>query len=234
MASACVVNNHMDLAIDAKMTRTKQRALVTGIISPTAALSYAVVLGLLGFGLLAYFTNSLTVAIGAVGFIDYVWLYGYTKRRSVHSTLVGAISGATPPVAGYCAVTGRLDQAALLLFLILGFWQMAHFYAIAIFRRKEYQAASIPLLSIVKGVPATKRQITIYILLFLAATSALWLSGHTGISYLIVMVLVSSWWLRVSLSTKKSEDAWARSVFGSSLVVLMTFSLMISLNAWLP
>ena len=127
IASGCVFNNYLDRHIDKKMARTKNRAIVQGLVSKQQALTYASVLGLLGLIILAVHTNWLTVAIGVAGLFFYVIVYGIAKRRSVHSTLIGSISGALPPVAGYTAVTGRLDAVAITLFFILVFLANAAF-----------------------------------------------------------------------------------------------------------
>jgi protoheme IX farnesyltransferase len=236
MASACVINNYTDRYIDAKMERTKKRALVTGEIGPRSALLYAAILGILGFGSLAIWTNWLTVLIGLIGIIDYVILYAYFKRTSVHGTLVGTISGATPPVAGYCAVSGRFDLGALLLFLVLVFWQMAHFYAIAMFRAKDYKAAGIPVLPVVKGMRATKIQIVAYIVAFILATLLLPVYGFTGYIYSVVVVSIGLLWLRVAIIGFNAKDdiVWARKVFKYSLIALLGFSIMVSLANILP
>src|SRR5579871_4902777 len=115
IASACVFNNYFDREIDAKMDRTQNRALVQKIIHTQNALVYGFILGLLGFISLIFFTNLLTAFIGFIGFIFYVFLYTFGKRRTVYGTLIGSISGAVPPVAGYCAVTNHFDFAAFLL-----------------------------------------------------------------------------------------------------------------------
>src|SRR3981189_1142404 len=101
------------------MTRTKKRALVSGLISGRNALIYATILGLIGFSLLVFHTNLLTAFIGFIGFFVYIVLYGISKRRSIHGTIVGSIAGAVPPVVGYLAVTNNFDSGAFLLFLIL-------------------------------------------------------------------------------------------------------------------
>jgi heme o synthase len=145
MASGCVFNNVWDRQADSKMERTKNRALVTGEISTTNALAYGTVLGLIGFGLLYFYTNALTTLIAAIGFAFYVLVYTPLKHRTVYGTLLGAVAGAVPPVVGYCAVTNELDIGAWLLFLILVVWQMPHFYAIGINRFDDYKAAGIPI-----------------------------------------------------------------------------------------
>ena len=232
IASGCVFNNYLDRKIDARMARTKKRALACGRVSGRNALIYASILGASGFILLAAFTNWLTVAIGLMGIVFYVIIYGFTKRHSVHGTLVGTISGATPPVAGYCAVTGRLDMGAILLFLILVFWQMPHFYAIAIYRAKDYAAAKLPVLPVVKGIRATKIQMLAYVLGFILVSAMLTVSGYTGYVYLATMMIVGLVWLWRSLQGfgVSNDIVWARKMFGFSLVALLIFCLMISID----
>lgn len=236
IGGACAINNYIDRDIDAKMARTKQRALVEGSITPTHALVFGVLLALAGFVLLTVTTNFTTVLVGLVGFVDYLLFYSIFKRRSTFGTVVGSIAGATPIVAGYTAVTASFDVGALILFLILACWQMPHFYAIAIFRKKDYTAAGLPVLPIIKGVKAAKVQILVYILLFMAACGLLWSFGYTGLSYLIIVLFFSLNWLRLAILgfTATNDIEWARQMFKFSLIVLMIFNVVISLDAWLP
>lgn len=236
IASGCAYNNYIDRNIDSKMSRTKKRVLVVQSISVRNALIFATILGVTGFGLLAMFTNLITVAVGLLGFIDYIVLYGISKRRSVHGTLVGSISGATPPVAGYTAVTGSLDLGAVLLLLILVFWQMPHFYAIAIRRIDDYKKAKIPVLPIKDGMKQTKIQIFLYVLAFICATTLLSITGYTGITYLIVMLAVGMYWLWIAGKGfyAKNNQLWAKSLFLFSLKVLLIFSLMLSIDVFVP
>lgn len=236
IASGCVFNNYIDRHIDQKMARTKKRALARGVVSGKAALLYAITLGVVGFLLLALFVNMLVFWIGMVGFIDYVVLYGYSKRKSVYGTLVGSISGATPPVAGYCAVTGRLDMGAFILFLILVCWQMPHFYAIAMYRVDDYAAASIPVLPVKKGMHAAKLNIVAYIAAFLISTLLLTVFGYTGFVYMVGIAIVGAMWLWRGVQGFKAVDdkAWARKMFGFSLVVTLAMSVLIPLGALLP
>ncbi len=236
IGASCVVNNYIDREIDKKMTRTKERALVTGAISPNQAFVFATVLGISGFALLMRYTNALTVGLGVLAVISYVVVYGWAKRRGPFGTLVGSLPGALSITAGYTAVTGSLDVGALLLFLVLVAWQMPHFYAIATYRLKEYKAAGLPVLPAIKGVAQTKKSILFYMLLFVIATVSLFAFGYTGWTYLVVMLAVDTAWLRLALQgfNTKDNDKWARKVFGFSLLTLLVFSLMISLEAWLP
>lgn len=236
MASACVFNNYLDREIDSKMERTKNRALVSGKIPVLNAMIYASLLFIIGFAVLSIFTNYITVLVGVIGFVDYVILYGISKRKSVHGTLIGSISGATPPVAGYTAVTGELNVQALLLFLILVTWQMPHFYAIAIYRMKDYKAANIPVLPLIKGIKTTKIHMIIYIVFFIFVTTLLTFVGDAGYVYLIGMLIAGLAWLRIGIQgfhTVKNVE-WAKRVFGFSLYVLLAFSVLISFDVVLP
>jgi heme o synthase len=236
VASAGVVNNYLDRGIDAKMARTKRRALVTGAVSGRAALAYGMVLGVVGAALLARWTNALAVGLAVFGWVMYVAVYGWAKRRTVYGTIVGSLSGAVPPVVGYCAVTNRVDAGAMLVFLLLVLWQMPHFYAIAMYRVKDYAAAGLPVWPVVRGMAATKRQIVWYIGAFLLAVAALAAFGYAGYSYLVVMLLVGAMWLNLGLQGWRAADdgAWARQMFLASLVVIGVLSVMMPVGAVLP
>jgi protoheme IX farnesyltransferase len=226
----------IDRHIDVKMERTQQRALVTGMISLRSAGLFAGILGTMGFVVLTVQTNALTFWVGVVAVFDYVVLYGYTKRRSVHGTLVGGIAGAAAITAGYTAVTNQLDYTAIILFFIMFAWQLPHFYAIALYRRADYRKANIPVLSVVKGTAFTQRTIMACIPLFAVVTMLLTAYGQASVSYLVVMLTISLWWFWIGLSRLKSTTPtiWGKSVFGSSLVVLLLFCLLISVDIYLP
>jgi len=237
MASGCVCNNLADRDIDSAMGRTRRRALVTGVISPMAAAVFAAVLGALGFALLAASGGLLVVAVVLAGFVDYAVLYTlHWKRSSVHGTLVGSLAGATAPVAGYCAASGRFDRAAALLLVIYCLWQMPHAYAIAISRLHDYRAAGIPVLPALRGVARTKRHITVFIVAFLAAAFTLPLLHYVGWAYCLAMAVVGGGWLRIAGNGRRAADdrAWARSVFGFSLVVVIVLSAMLAIDTLAP
>jgi protoheme IX farnesyltransferase len=227
MASGCVFNNYIDRDIDGKMARTKDRALITGRISGRTALAYGTVLGALGFGMLIAFTNVLTVAAAFVGFFFYVVTYSmWGKRRSTWGTFVGAIAGATPPVVGYTAASGRFDLAALILFIILVIWQMPHFYAIAIRRFGDYLAAGIPVLPVKRGIPATKIQMLVWIIAFVVFAPLLTVFGYTGATYFVVALAFGLTWLALAIkgfwTTGPGEDvSWARTMFFFSLATMV-------------
>ncbi len=231
IASGCVVNNFIDRGIDGKMQRTKKRALVTGEISERNALIFASTLGVVGI-ILLILINPLASQVAAVGFFFYVVAYGYWKRKSVHGTLVGSVSGAVPPVVGYVAVTNSFDIGAFILFLVLVFWQMPHFYAIGIYRLNDYREAHLPILPATSGVKVTKHHIFLYSVGFLICTLLLTLFGYTGFVYLFVMACVGGYWAFKAHAGEQfiDDDKWARKFFSLSLVVLLIFCVMISID----
>lgn len=236
IAAACVLNNHLDRDIDRKMSRTKNRATAAGQVSTREAILESSILGLLGIVILSLTTNWLATVATIAGFFIYVWPYGaWTKRRSVHGTLVGAVSGALPILAGYLAARGQFDLGAVIVFLVIFFWQMPEFYSISIYRRAEYKKAGVPVISVVRGVERTKRQIFIYTLAFVVSSLALTLFGYTGWVYFTVMLILGGYWLLLgALGLKRSAgDAWARAMFRFSLITLLAFSLLISIDHWL-
>lgn len=237
IASACVLNNYLDRDIDSKMERTKSRPSVQGLMPGRNMVLFSAVLGLAGTAILALWVNWLVVILGIIGFVVYVWLYGaWSKRQSVHGTLVGSISGAMPIIAGYCSVSGHIDTAAVLVFLAIFFWQMPEFYSIAIYRRKEYRAAKVPIISVVKGVEHTKREIVIYTVLFAVATLLLTPLGYTGWVYFAAMAALNLYWLYQAAQglTAADSDTWARRNFHFSLIILLAYSTLIAVGPLLP
>lgn len=233
IASAGAFNSYTDRAADAKMTRTQNRPLVTGSISSQKALLFASLLGIIGISILGMFTNLLTVFVAFTGFFVYLVLYAFWKYRSFYGTLVGSIAGAVPPVVGYCAVSNRFDIAAFILFMILVLWQMPHFFAIAIYRIKDYSAASIPVLPIQRGIPITKVHMLLYIIAFTCTAVMLTVLGYTGSAYLIITALLGLSWLGLcAFGFNQSNDIlWARKMFVYSLVVIMGLCVTIALDS---
>jgi protoheme IX farnesyltransferase len=145
IGSACVFNNIADRAMDAKMERTKKRAIPSGKISTRAALMYGVALFAFGSALLYYFSTIAALVSALIGFAVYVFFYTPLKPRTRYALFVGAVAGAMPPVAGYTAVTNAFDLWALGLFAALFVWQLPHFISIAVYRFEDYSMAGVPL-----------------------------------------------------------------------------------------
>lgn len=236
IASACVANNVLDRDMDKKMKRTAKRGIASGEISIPKALAFCAVLGIAGFTLLIVWTNWLTFGLGALAYVWYVVIYGIAKRTTPYSTIVGGVAGALPPMAGYTALTGQVDAAAIILFLTLFFWQLPHFYAIAMFRRDDYAKAKIPVWSVVYGMKSAKLQIFISVVVYAIMASLLTIYGYTGITYLVLSAALSIYWIYkgVSLYGKGDDVKWARAMFGVSLLVLLAMIGLIAAGGFLP
>lgn len=237
VASGCVVNNVIDQDIDTKMQRTQNRALVKKTISPTVALVYAFVLGVMGFSILWFGVNGYAFLFAMIGFIVYVGFYSlWTKRTSIHQTVIGSISGASPPVIGYTAVTHQFDVAALLLFLAYALWQMPHSWAIAIYRFDDYKNAGIPILPVARSIYRTKIECVIYILLFAAVLNGLYCFGYTNVFFLITFNALTAYWFYLSIIGFKAENdqLWAKRFFLYSVILITLLSLSFSFTYQSP
>lgn len=234
VASGCAINNCIDRDIDALMKRTCRRATVTGEVALVPALIFGLLLGVLGFAFLFVYTNPVAVLFAALGYGVYVVLYSlYLKRRSVYGTLMGSLSGAVPPVVGYCAVTGQFDAGAAILLILFSLWQMPHSYAIAIFRYQDYLAANIPVLPVASGIGKTKLHIVLYIAVFGLVAMLLPLNGYTGVGFLGVAGTTSCWWLIMALRGYRRDvdvSAWARQIFAFSIFIISALSIAMALD----
>lgn len=232
IASSCVFNNYIDRHVDAKMARTKNRALAQGAISSKNALIFGTLLGLIGAGVLFFYTNILTLSIALAGFFIYVVPYSFGKYRTSQGTLIGSIAGAAPPLVGYCAVTNSFDLGAFLLFLIVVLWQMPHFYAIAIYRFNDYNRAGVPVLPVTKGMHVTKVHMVFYTVAFIVAALLLTVFNYTGYVYFTVAALLGLAWLWLCMKGFKatSDARWARQVFLFSLIVITGLCLAMAID----
>ncbi|MES2875865.1 MAG: heme o synthase [Patescibacteria group bacterium] len=235
IASACVANNYMDRGIDAKMKRTSKRPSVTGVVPFKSAMVFSAVLLILGIATLSVLTNLTVIAIGLIAYVLYVFAYGWAKRHTIHSTLVGAIPGALPAMAGYVAVDGVLSWAAVLIFLVVFAWQMPHFYAISLFRKKEYQAAKIPVLGAVRPFAQVRRVMLTYMMAYLATIIALISLDVVGPPAGLLLLSGAAYWLIIFMRTSTRDEAkWARSIFGSSLILTLVLLVASILNVFIP
>lgn len=235
IASACVANNILDRDIDKNMKRTLKRDVASGAISIPKAFVFCAMLGLIGFSFLLALTNELTFWLGVLAYVWYVVIYGIAKRTTPFSTIIGGVAGALPPMAGYTALTGRVDAAALLLFLILFFWQLPHFYAIAMFRRSDYDSANLPVWAVRYGMKSTKLQIFVSVILYAIVASMLFFYGYVGVIYLVASSALSIYWIYkgIRLYNKKDDVKWARSMFGVSLIMLLAILALISVGGYI-
>lgn len=233
IASGCVFNNFIDRDIDCLMQRTQNRVLVKKLVPVNFALIYASVLGLAGFYLLLEFTNLLTFGLGVLGFVVYVGFYSmYFKRKSVYGTAIGSLSGACPPVIGYCASANTFDSGAFILLAIFCLWQIPHSYAIAIYRFNDYKVAKIPVLPVTDGVKAARNHIIAYIIAFLVVALLLTAQNHMGMVYGVVVSMLGLYWLYIAVAkySESEQQQWGKDLFVFSIVTITCFSILISVD----
>jgi len=162
-SGTAALNQWFEREGDAKMRRTQARPLPSGRLGEEKAFLFGVTISIAGFFELQLFVNPLAALIGALTLVSYLFLYTPLKRRSPHSTTIGAIPGAMPPLIGYAAASGTLTWQAWILFAILFLWQFPHFYAIAWMYREDYERAGIRMLPVVEpNGQSTARRILLF------------------------------------------------------------------------
>lgn len=183
-SAAAAVNHVVDRRIDALMARTQKRPVAQGRVSVKEALIFAIFLGMLGLCLLFIWVNALTAWLTLISLIGYAGIYtGYLKRATPQNIVIGGLAGAAPPLLGWTAVSNHLDPQALLLVLIIFTWTPPHFWALAIYRFKDYQHADVPMLPVTHGIRYTKFNVLMYTILLLVVSVLPFLVGMSGWIY---------------------------------------------------
>ncbi|MHA3734077.1 heme o synthase [Pseudomonas sp. Eth.TT006] len=194
---AAVVNHVVDRRIDALMARTHKRPLAEGRVSPAAALTFALVLALLGQALLLSFTNALTAWLTLASLLGYAVIYtGFLKRATPQNIVIGGLAGAAPPLLGWTAATGHVSAEPLLLVLIIFAWTPPHFWALAIHRKEEYAKADIPMLPVTHGEHYTKVHILLYTFALLAVSLLPYVIHMSGVLYLLCALALGARFLQ--------------------------------------
>ena len=191
--AAAAVNHVVDRRIDSIMARTHKRPLAEGRVSPAAALTFALVLGVAGLLLLLAFTNPLTAWLTLASLLGYAALYtGFLKRATPQNIVIGGLAGAAPPLLGWVAITGHLSAEPLLLVLIIFAWTPPHFWALCIHRKDEYAKADIPMLPVTHGERYTKLHILLYTLVLFAVSLMPFVIHMSGPLYLAAAALLGA------------------------------------------
>ncbi len=221
-SGTAALNQFYERKSDAKMHRTQDRPLPSGRLGAGRALIFASVISLLGFLELTFFVNYLAGALGLFTLLTYLFVYTPLKSRSFHSTTIGAMPGAMPPLIGFAAARGTITAEAWILFLILFLWQFPHFYAIAWMYREDYQRAGIRMLPVIdRDGEATAWHILLFaiVLIPISLLPKFWLmTGNiylAGASVLGAVFLYSS--VRAALSRTRQH---ARQVLLASVIYL--------------
>jgi len=183
--SANAINCYLDRDIDELMARTRRRPLPAHQVEPERAVVFGIVLGIVSFALMTWTVNLLAAFLTLLAIAFYVVVYTMLLKRSTPQNIViGGAAGALPPVIGWAAVTGNVGIPALILFALVFYWTPPHFWALSLRIRKDYAAAGVPMLPVVRGIPETTRQIALYTILMVAISLVLWPVARMGLIYL--------------------------------------------------
>jgi protoheme IX farnesyltransferase len=220
--SAGAINHFIDRDIDTQMERTASRPIPAGRVSPRAALTYGISLGVASVVVLVLAVNTLAAVLATCGLLGYVFVYTlWLKRRTPQNIVIGGAAGAVPPLVGWAAVTGSLSLTAWLLFAIVFMWTPPHFWALSVLIKDEYAASSIPMLPVVRGVKSTTTHILVYSVLLLATTLIPVATGAFGAIYGVSALLLGGLFIfRAVQLTRDSERPVALRTYLYSLSYL--------------
>ncbi len=207
---ANAVNMYLDRDIDDVMARTRLRPIPSGRMGARAVLAFGVALAAAATWLLGRFINPLTAALALGGFYFYVLVYTrWLKRTTPQNIVIGGAAGAFPPLVGWAAVTGRIDLAAVYLFLIVFFWTPPHFWALALLKQVDYGRAGVPMAPLVWGERKTMDQMLWYTLILLGLTMLPVSFGAFGMTYLVSAIVLGGLLLHGVLRIRR-ETPWAK------------------------
>lgn len=235
-ASAAALNHLLDREADAEMARTQNRPLPQGQLQPRDVVLFALILGALSMLILGGLVNALTMILTFFSLIGYAVVYTvYLKRATPQNIVIGGAAGAAPPVLGWCAVTNQIHPYALLLFLLIFVWTPPHFWAYAIAKREDYSKVNIPMLPVTHGIEMTQLHILLYTVLLFLVSLFPYLTGMSGLLYLLAAVGFGAGFLYYAIRLKRNADpSLAMRTFGYSLVYLVgIFSALLIDHYWL-
>ncbi len=222
-SSAAVFNHVLDARIDIHMLRTCSRPLPQGRLGEATALRFATAIGAVSMLMLWFLVNPLTAVLTFFSLIGYAAIYTvWLKRATPQNIVIGGAAGAAPPVLGWAAVTGEVHSDALLLFLIIFAWTPPHFWALAIARKDEYAKVGIPMLPVTHGEAFTRLNILLYTILLLVITIMPYLTGMSGLIYLMTALASGGWflWLAIEMVRRPDEKALPMQTFKYSITYL--------------
>ncbi|GAC1667444.1 MAG: heme o synthase [Candidatus Limnocylindrales bacterium] len=214
--SANAINCYLDRDIDLLMARTRRRPLPAHEVDPARAVVFGLALGAIAFVVLAFFVNLLAAFLGMLAIAFYVVVYTiFLKRSTPQNIVIGGAAGALPPVIGWAAVTGNIGIPALVLFALVFYWTPPHFWALSLRIRKDYAAAGVPMLPVVRGIPETTRQIGLYTILMVAISLVLFAVARMGPVYLVAAVILGALFLRQAWSLWRRGNSEEESTAGA-------------------
>ena len=216
---AAAINMWYEQDIDRLMLRTSQRPLVRGVIAPSDALAFGVVLSIFAVMLMGLATNWVAAFLLLLANLFYVFVYTiWLKRRTPQNIVVGGAAGAFPPVIGWVAVTGQIDLIPLVLFAIIFLWTPPHFWSLALYRSDDYKAAGIPMLPVLYGWRVTVWNIIFYMGVLIILTLLPWFLDFAGAFYMLTTLILGGLWVLAALpllwdkSVRRAKNSFAISI----------------------
>jgi protoheme IX farnesyltransferase len=235
--AAGALNMWYDADIDARMVRTARRPVPAGRVRPREALAFGLVLAVFSVVTLGLMVNAAAAVLLAFTIFFYAVIYTiWLKRATPQNIVIGGAAGAFPPMIGWVAVTGSLSLEPILLFLIIFFWTPPHFWALSLYRAEDYARAGVPMLPVVAGDLATRRQILLYTLILVPLGLAPWALGYAGLLYGAValatgaVMLVLAWQVRLE---RRPDDRASKHLFAFSILYLfLLFAVLLVERGW--
>jgi protoheme IX farnesyltransferase len=221
--AAGALNMWYDADIDARMARTAGRPIPQGRVTPGEAAGFGMTLAAFSIVTLGLLVNVVAAALLALTIAFYVIVYTmWLKRATPQNIVIGGAAGALPPVIGWAAATGSVAIEPVLLFLIIFFWTPPHFWALSLYRAEDYARAGIPMLPVVAGEAATRRQIVLYTLILAPLGVAPWIMGYAGALYGVAAVATGAAMIVLALRVRGEERGHAASkqLFAFSILYL--------------
>jgi heme o synthase len=234
--AAAAFNCLVEQKIDAVMARTRSRPTVMGTISHTQILLGSGAIGGLGLAILWHAVNPLTMWLTLATFVGYAIIYTiFLKPATPQNIVIGGASGAMPPVLGWAAITGDIPYQPLLLFLIIFAWTPPHFWALALYRRKEYERAGVPMLPVTHGEAFTRLHLLFYTLILIATTLLPFATGMAGFFYLGCALVLDAVFLAYAIAIwRRYSDALAKKTFAYSIFYLAMLFAALMIDHYLP
>ena len=230
---ANAINHYVDRDIDGHMKRTDARPVVAGSVTPRRALVFGLACGVASAALLATAANELAAVLAVTGLAVYVGIYTlWLKRSTVHNIVIGGAAGAFPPLVGWAAVTGHIGLYASLMFAIVFYWTPPHFWALALLLQRDYAAAGVPMLPVVHGEDATRRQIFLWTLVMVGVTVLPCAAGVAGWTYFIGALMLNAVFVVLAFRLWRTPSrALAKSTFHYSLLYLALVFVLMAIDA---
>jgi protoheme IX farnesyltransferase len=234
--AAAAFNCLVEQKIDAAMARTRGRPTVNGTISQAQIMLFSGAVGGLGLAILWHAVNPLTMWLTLATFVGYAVIYTVIlKPATPQNIVIGGASGAMPPVLGWAAISGDVTFQPLLLFLIIFAWTPPHFWALALYRRKEYANAGVPMLPVTHGEAFTRLHLLLYTFLLTAVTLLPFATGMSGWFYLGVALVLDAVFLGYAVAIwRRYSDALAKRTFGYSIFYLAMLFAGLMVDHYLP